>query len=83
MLFLTVFELFKSPPAKSPFLGILDHFLGRSRVILGSLGDHFGIVLASFSGRFGVVLTPFWAFFGPFSLAFGHFYGRLFFGDVL
>ena len=42
-----------------PKYGDFGPFLGRSRVILGSLRDHFGIVLASFWGRFGVVLTPF------------------------
>ena len=41
------------------FWGDFGPFLGRSRVILGSLRDHFGIVWASFWGRFGVVLTSF------------------------
>ena len=56
-------------------LGDLWPFLGRSRVILGSLRDHFGIILGSFWCRFDPILRHllgrFWAFFlgtflGPF-----------------
>ena len=39
------------------FVGDFGPFLGRSRVTLGSLRDHFGIVLASFWAHFGVVLV--------------------------
>ena len=47
------------------FVDDFGPFLGRSKVTLVSLMDHFGLILASFWHHFGLILGSFWCRLDP------------------